>query len=181
VYIVHIFYVAVISAILILNNLKGFTDKLYYYTFILQYNCLVAILPATSVISILRKTFIRRHSAIRTVFDDASDVAHLISTKFCVIKDGMRVLLSVYNKTNDSNSGVLAYKVNPLMLVVAANETCRNVEWLHKNFRIIKYVVLTVGNLYTDTVAYARMNTIDSRTLFVIASFLSSIHWNIFI
>jgi len=124
VYIVYIFYVAVISAILILNNLKAFTDKLYYFTFVLQYNCLVAILPATSVISILRKTFIRRHSAIRTVFDDASDVTHLISTKICMIKDGMRILLSVYNKTNGSKSGVLAYKVNPLILMVASNEIC---------------------------------------------------------
>jgi hypothetical protein len=128
VYIVHIFYVAIISAILILNNLKAFTDNLYYYTFILQYNCLVAIVPATSVIYILQKTFIRRHSAIRTVYDDPSDVAHPISTKFCMIKDGMRILLSVYNKTNCSNNGVLAYKVNTLMLVVTSNETCRNVD-----------------------------------------------------
>lgn len=81
-YIDYIFYVAVSNVILMLNNLKAFTDKLYYYTFILQYKCLVTIVPTTSVIPILRKTFILRNSAIRTVFDDASDVAHLVSTKF---------------------------------------------------------------------------------------------------
>ena len=64
-------------------------------------------MPATSVIPILRKTLIRRHIAIRTVFDDASDLGHLVSAKFCMIKDGMRVLLSVYNKTHGSNSGVV--------------------------------------------------------------------------
>jgi len=62
------------------------------------------------------------------VFDDASDVTHLVSAKFCMIKDGMRILLSVYNKTNGSNSGVLAFKVIPLMLMVPLTETCRNVD-----------------------------------------------------
>jgi hypothetical protein len=127
VYIAHIFYVAVSSAILMYNNLKAFTDKLYY-TFILQYNCLVAIVPDTYVIPVLRKNFIRCHSAIRKVFDDTSGAVHLVSTKFCMIKEGMPILLSVYNETNGSNKGVLAYKVTPLMLVVAATESCRNVD-----------------------------------------------------
>ena len=109
-YIAHIFYVAVSSAILLLNNLKAFTDKmilLYFHT-----NCLFAIVSATSVIHILRKTFIRLHSAICTVFDDAGDVAHLVATKFCMTKNGMHILLSLYQKTDGSNSGVLTYKVN---------------------------------------------------------------------
>jgi hypothetical protein len=158
---------------------KDLWAPLHYNTFILQYNCLVAIVPATSVIHILRKNFIRRHSAIRTVFDDASDIAHLISANFCMIKNGMHILMSVYNKTHGSNSGVLAYKVIPLMLVVVLTKTRRNVDWLCENFRIIRCVVLTVGNLYTDTVGYAGTNVIDSRTSFVIASVRSSIHWNI--
>jgi hypothetical protein len=65
---------------------------------------------------------------MRTVFDDVCDVAHLICTKFCMIKEAMRILLSVYNKTNGSNSCILAYKFNPQMLAVATNSTCRNVE-----------------------------------------------------
>jgi hypothetical protein len=146
----------------------------HYHTFILQYNCLVAIVPATSVIPILRKTFIRRHSPIRTVFDDASDVAYLISAKFCMIKNGMHISLSVYNKTHGSNSGVLAYKVIPLMLMVVLTKTRRNVDWLCENFRIIRCVVRTVGNLDIDTIGYAGKNVIGSRTSFVIASVRSS-------
>jgi len=145
--IAHIFYVAVSSAILILNNLKTLTDKWYYYSSVLQYNCLVAVVPAASVIHILRKNFILRHSAIRMVFDDTSDVEHLIATKFCMIKKGMRILLSVYNKANGSYSDVLAYKVNHLMLAVVSSDTYQNMDWLCKNFRIIKCVVPTVGNI----------------------------------
>jgi len=49
--------------------------------------------------------------------------------------------------TNSFNSSVLAYKVNSLLMVVATTETCQNMDWLCESFRIIKCVLLIVGNL----------------------------------
>jgi hypothetical protein len=58
------------------------------------------------------------HSVISMVFN-VNNTAHLVSTKFCMIQNVMWILLSVLNKTNNFNSGVLAYKLNSLMMVVA--------------------------------------------------------------
>jgi hypothetical protein len=64
------------------------------------------------------------------VSDNANNIAHLASTKFYVINDVLWILLWVHNKTISFNSGVLAYKVNSLMMMVATTKTCWNREWL---------------------------------------------------
>jgi hypothetical protein len=58
------------------------------------------------------------HSVISMVFN-VNNTAHLVSSKFCMIKKVMWISLSVQNETNSFNSGVLAYKLNSLMMVVA--------------------------------------------------------------
>jgi len=51
------------------------------------------------------------------------------------------------DKMNDFNGGVLAHKVNSLMMVVATTETSQNMDRSCKNFRISKFMVHTVGNI----------------------------------
>jgi hypothetical protein len=55
------------------------------------------------------------------------------------------ILLWAHNKTNSFNSGLLAYKLNSLVMVVvvvATTEACRNIDWLCENCRIIKCILL---------------------------------------
>jgi len=53
----------------------------------------------------------------------------------------------VHDKTNSFKAGVLAYKVNSLIMVVATNETCQNMDKLCKNFKISNCMVHTVENI----------------------------------
>jgi hypothetical protein len=62
------------------------------------------------------------------VSDNANNIAHPAFTKFYVINGEMWILLRVHNKTISFNSGVLAYKVNSLMMVVVTTKTCWNRE-----------------------------------------------------
>jgi hypothetical protein len=48
-----------------------------------------------------------------------NNTEHLVSSKVCMIKKVMWILLPVHNETNSFNSGVLAYNLNSLMMVVA--------------------------------------------------------------
>ena len=56
----------------------------------------------------------------------------------CVVRD---------NKMSSCNGGVLAYCVNWLMKVVATTNTCRNMDCLGENLKIITCMVQAVGNL----------------------------------
>ena len=85
------------------------------------------------------------YSVICTVFNP-NNVEHLASSKFYMIKDRMWILLWEHDEMNSFNGGVLAYKVNSLMMVVATTETRQNMDWMCKNFRISKCMVHTVGN-----------------------------------
>jgi hypothetical protein len=62
-------------------------------------------------------------------FDNAKNVGQLVSAKL--------IFLGVQNKTNSCNSGVLAYKVNPLMMVVAT--TLKHVGIWTDHMRIQSY------------------------------------------
>ena len=72
---------------------------------------------------------------------------HLVSSKCYMIKAGLWILLWVHDKMNGFNGGVLANKVNSVMMVVATTETCQNMDRLRKNFRISKCMVYNVGNI----------------------------------
>ena len=48
-----------------------------------------------------------------------NNTEHLVSSKVCMIKMVMLIVLSVHNETNTFNSGVLAYNLNSLMMVMA--------------------------------------------------------------
>jgi len=56
---------------------------------------------------------------------NVNSIAHLVSSKFCMIKKVMWILLSVHNESYSFNSGVLAYKLNSLMMVVATPKHVR--------------------------------------------------------
>jgi hypothetical protein len=52
-----------------------------------------------------------------------------------------------FNKIKIFNSVVPTYEVNSLAMVVATTTTCRNMDLLCENFRIIKSMAHIVGNL----------------------------------
>jgi hypothetical protein len=52
----------------------------------------------------------------------------------------------------------LAYKVNSLMVVLATAETCRSIDSVYENFRIIKCMVQMVGNVKTDNIVKCLRN-----------------------
>jgi len=50
------------------------------------------------------------------------------------------MLFSAHNRRKVGNRGVVAYKVNALMFVMGATETCRNADWLCANMGIINRI-----------------------------------------
>ena len=67
------------------------------------------------------------------MFDNGSDVVQLVSAKL--------IFMWVHNKTNSRSSGVAAYTVNSLMMVVATTERCWSMDWLYQNLDLLRVCV----------------------------------------
>lgn len=125
---------------------------------LLSYLCIIIIIQAISTFGFLTNVSLmiwnseehhifiyivhfKLYIVISTLFDNTNNVAHPVSTKFYVIKDARWIVLWMCNNTNSFNSGLVAYKLNFLLMVVNITEPCWNTDWLCDNSITFKFLL----------------------------------------
>jgi len=97
-----------------------------------------------------------------------------------VIGSDNKMLLSAYNRRTVGNSGVLAYKVNALMVIMGATETCRNMDGLRANIRISTLVWCVLFEIFRQLNKLHRVNKNVKFCVFKLYSTLYKANFIIF-